>query len=53
VLEGAGIVHSIRAGRESLFTFRAEPLRELQSYLEPVSSQWDDAMGRLKSFVER
>jgi DNA-binding transcriptional ArsR family regulator len=53
VLEGAGIVYSIRAGRESLFTFRAEPLRELQSYLERVSSQWDDAMGRLKSFVER
>jgi DNA-binding transcriptional ArsR family regulator len=53
VLEGAGIVHSIRTGRESLFTFRPEPLRDLQSYLERVSSQWDDAMGRLKSFVER
>lgn len=53
VLEGAGIVHSIRTGRESLFTFRPEPLRDLQSYLERVSSQWDDAIGRLKSFVER
>jgi DNA-binding transcriptional ArsR family regulator len=53
VLEGAGIVLSIRSGRESLFSFRPEPLRDLQSYLERVSSQWDDAMGRLKSFVER
>jgi DNA-binding transcriptional ArsR family regulator len=53
VLEGAGIVLSIRSGRESLFTFRPEPLQDLQSYLERVSSQWDDAMGRLKSFVER
>jgi DNA-binding transcriptional ArsR family regulator len=53
VLEGAGIVHSIRTGRESLFAFRPEPLRDLQSYLERVSSQWDDAIGRLKTFVER
>jgi DNA-binding transcriptional ArsR family regulator len=53
VLEGAGIVRSIRAGRESLFAFRPEPLRDLQSYLERVSRQWDDAMGRLKTFVER
>jgi DNA-binding transcriptional ArsR family regulator len=53
VLEGAGIVLSIRSGRESLFTFRPEPLQDLQSYLERVSSQWDNAMDRLKSFVER
>jgi DNA-binding transcriptional ArsR family regulator len=53
VLEGAGIVHSIRAGRESLFAFQPEPLRDLQSYLERVSGQWDDALARLKSFVER
>jgi DNA-binding transcriptional ArsR family regulator len=53
VLEGAGIVHSIRAGRESLFTFQPEPLRDLQSYLERVSGQWDDALARLKSFVDR
>jgi DNA-binding transcriptional ArsR family regulator len=53
VLEGAGVVHSIRAGRESLFMLRPEPLRDLQSYLERVSCQWDDALARLKSFVER
>jgi DNA-binding transcriptional ArsR family regulator len=53
VLEGAGVVHSIRVGRESLFAFRPEPLRELQTYLERVSGQWDDALARLKSFVEK
>src|SRR6201984_9443 len=37
VLEGAGVVHSMRFGRESLFEFRPEPLRELHSYLERVS----------------
>ena len=30
VLEGAGVVRSVRAGRESLFAFRPEPLRELR-----------------------
>jgi|SRR5580704_4940294 DNA-binding transcriptional ArsR family regulator len=53
VLESAGVVHSVRSGRESRFEFRPEPLRELRSYLERVSAQWDDALARLKSFVER
>jgi DNA-binding transcriptional ArsR family regulator len=52
VLEGAGVVHSVRIGRENRFEFRLEPLKELQSYLERVSSQWEQALGRLKSFVE-
>jgi DNA-binding transcriptional ArsR family regulator len=52
VLEGAGVVRSVRVGRESLFAFRPEPLEDLRSYLERVSDQWDDALGRLKSFVE-
>jgi DNA-binding transcriptional ArsR family regulator len=52
VLEGAGVVRSVRAGRESLYAFRPEPLHRLQSYLAHVSDQWDDALARLKSFVE-
>jgi DNA-binding transcriptional ArsR family regulator len=53
VLETAGIVQSVRVGRESRFEFRLEPLREVQSYLERVAAQWDDALGRLKRFVEK
>jgi DNA-binding transcriptional ArsR family regulator len=53
VLEGAGLVRSVRTGRESLFAFRPEPLRELQSYLDQVSAQWDNALERLKAFVEK
>jgi DNA-binding transcriptional ArsR family regulator len=53
VLEGAGVVRSIRLGRESLFELRPQPLREVRSYLERVSEQWQDALGRLKSFVEK
>jgi DNA-binding transcriptional ArsR family regulator len=52
VLQGAGVVHSVRAGRESLFAFRPAPLKEAQAYLERVAGQWEDALARLKSFVE-
>jgi DNA-binding transcriptional ArsR family regulator len=53
VLETAGVVRSVRTGRESLFAFRPEPLRDVRSYLDQVSAQWDDALGRLKAFVEK
>ena len=52
VLEGAGIVHSIRTGRESLFELNPEPIEELKNYLDRVSRQWDQALARLKAFVE-
>ena len=52
-LEQAGVVHSRRIGRESVFEFRPEPLHELRTYLEQVSAEWDDALCRLKAFVER
>jgi DNA-binding transcriptional ArsR family regulator len=53
VLEGAGIVHSVRVGRESLYEFDPEPVDELREYLDRVSTEWDQALGRLKVFVER
>jgi DNA-binding transcriptional ArsR family regulator len=53
VLESAGIVHSIRTGRESRFEFNPQPIEEIKEYLDLVSTQWDQALARLKSFVER
>jgi DNA-binding transcriptional ArsR family regulator len=53
VLESAGVVHSIRSGRESLFAFDPQPIEEIKEYLDFVSEQWDHALSRLKSFVER
>src|SRR5882762_8956858 len=44
VLESAGIVHSARAGRESLFEFDPQPMNELQKYLGGVSAQWDQVL---------
>ena len=52
VLERAEIVHSVRAGRESRFELNPEPIEELKKYLDLVSEQWDQALSRLKSFVE-
>src|SRR5262249_20282019 len=53
VLEGVGIVHSVRTGRESLFEFDPQPMEEIRKYLDLVSEQWDQALSRLKTFVER
>jgi DNA-binding transcriptional ArsR family regulator len=53
VLEHAGIVRGVRAGRESLFAFNPQPMEEIKSYLDLVSEQWDQSLSRLKAFVER
>src|ERR1035437_2540085 len=52
VLESAGIVHSVRRGRESRFEFDPQPIEGIKQYLDSVSEQWDQALSRLKSFVE-
>jgi DNA-binding transcriptional ArsR family regulator len=53
VLEQVKLVRSKRAGRESLFEFDPEPLGEIRRYLDLVSEHWDQALGRLKAFVEK
>ena len=52
VLESAGIVRSAHAGRENLFQFDPGPIEEMKQYLDSVSRQWDQALSRLKAFVE-
>ena len=52
VLANAGVVRSVRVGRESLFELELRPIEEVRSYLDQVSRQWDDALARLKSHVE-
>ena len=53
VLETAGIVRSIRQGREHRFEFRPHAVDEARQYLDFVSAQWDEALGRLKFLVEK
>lgn len=52
ILEGAGIVRSIRSGRESLCELEPASLRGGLGYLQAVSSQWDAALARLRDLVE-
>ena len=52
VLESVGIVRSVRKGRESRFEFVPQPIEGIKEYLDSVSEQWDQALSRLKSFVE-
>ena len=52
VLERAGIVRSTRVGRESRFSYEPKSVKKVQTYLDRVSEQWDDALNRLKSLVE-
>jgi len=52
VLETVGIVHGVRKGRESLFAFNPDPLKEAKGYLDLVAEQWDRPLARLKQFVE-
>jgi DNA-binding transcriptional ArsR family regulator len=53
VLEGAELVKSLRSGRENHFVFCPERIADLRTYLDLVSAQWDQALARLKSFVEK
>ena len=52
VLEDVGVVHSVKAGRESRFALDPRPIVSAQEYLEHVSRQWDTALTRLKALVE-
>jgi DNA-binding transcriptional ArsR family regulator len=53
VLQDAGLVRAVRRGRENLFELEPEPLDEARRALEAISRQWDDALARLKAFVEK
>jgi len=53
VLEGAGLVRSAKSGRESIWRLEKRRLRKARRYLELISVQWDDALGRLRTFVEK
>ncbi|WP_436283797.1 ArsR/SmtB family transcription factor [Rhizobium sp. LjRoot258] len=53
VLEQAGLVRSTKVGRESHYAFQPDRIGEMRAYLDSVSRQWDEALERLRAFVER
>jgi DNA-binding transcriptional ArsR family regulator len=52
VLASAGLARGIRRGREHLWAIEPESLEEARRCLDQISRQWDDALSRLKQFVE-
>ena len=53
VLSDAGLVRSNWRGRERIWELEPRRLEDAQKYLDRISQQWDDALDRLKKFVER
>lgn len=53
VLAEAGLVRSRRQGRERIWELEPQRLADAHQYLERLSRQRDDALNRLKAFIER
>ena len=52
VLQEIGLVRGQRRGREHVFELDPARLSDAREHLARISKQWDDALGRLKKFVE-
>ncbi|HEY2510886.1 MAG TPA: metalloregulator ArsR/SmtB family transcription factor [Polyangiaceae bacterium] len=52
VLEEAGLVRGAREGRESVWELETRRLEEAKRTLELISKRWDDAIEKLRAFVE-
>ena len=52
VLQNAGLVRGIHQGRERLFALEPKRLDEARRALDDISRQWDQALARLKAFVD-
>jgi DNA-binding transcriptional ArsR family regulator len=53
VMEHAGLVRSVRHGRESIWQLERRRLEDARHYLDLISRHWDDALSRLRDFVEQ
>jgi len=51
-MKAAGLVRSARSGRESIWQLDQRRIAEARHYLDLISKQWDDALGRLRKLVE-
>jgi DNA-binding transcriptional ArsR family regulator len=52
VLAQAGLVRDDWRGRERIWRVEQKRLAEARAYIDLVSRQWDDALDRLKRYVE-
>ena len=52
VLLDAGLVRSTRRGRERVWDLAPERLSDAHDYINRISRMWDQAIDRLRAFVE-
>ena len=52
VIEEAGLVRSSRRVRERVWQLQQRRLEEARRYLNQISTQWDEALERLRALVE-
>ena len=52
VLADAGLVRDVKVGRERLWEFEPAQLDTARHALDEIAQQWDNALARLKRFVE-
>jgi DNA-binding transcriptional ArsR family regulator len=52
LLEAVGLVSSERHGRERIWRIEPEPLTDASDYLSTLSKRWDNAIDRLRAYVE-
>jgi DNA-binding transcriptional ArsR family regulator len=52
LLAAVGLVSSERNGRERIWRIETEPLTEASEYLTALSKRWDNAIERLRAYVE-
>lgn len=52
VIHAAGLAHSARRGRETVWQLEPDGLAKARRYLTLISQDWDDKLRRLKSAVE-
>ncbi|MDV5822235.1 ArsR/SmtB family transcription factor [Sphingobium naphthae] len=52
VLQGAGLIHRRRQGRETQVALRPEALDSARAWLDQVGAQWDERLACLRALVE-
>lgn len=52
VLADAGVVRGVKQGRERLWQLEPGSIVEAKQALDVIGRQWEQALGRLKAFVE-
>jgi DNA-binding transcriptional ArsR family regulator len=53
VLADAGLVRDVHQGRERLWEFEPARIEEARRSLDAIAARWDQALQRLKSFIEK